>query len=52
MIIHSIMTVLWFAVFIGVCFWAYSKKRRKSFDEAAHLPLEEDPNFKGDDHHV
>jgi len=26
MIIHSIMTVLWFAVFIGVCFWAYSKK--------------------------
>jgi cytochrome c oxidase cbb3-type subunit 4 len=25
--------------FIGLCFWAYSKKRRQSFDEAANLPF-------------
>ena len=25
--------------FIGLCFWAYSKKRKKTFDEAANLPF-------------
>jgi cytochrome c oxidase cbb3-type subunit 4 len=26
-------------VFIGLVFWAYSSKRKKSFDEAANLPF-------------
>jgi cytochrome c oxidase cbb3-type subunit 4 len=25
--------------FIGLCFWAYSKKRKRTFDEAANLPF-------------
>lgn len=25
--------------FIGLCFWAYSKKRKTSFDEAANIPF-------------
>ena len=25
--------------FIGLCFWAYSGKRKKTFDEAALLPF-------------
>ena len=25
--------------FIGMCFWAYSSKRKKTFDEAAQLPF-------------
>jgi cytochrome c oxidase cbb3-type subunit 4 len=25
--------------FIGLIFWAYSSKRKKSFDEAANLPF-------------
>jgi cbb3-type cytochrome oxidase subunit 3 len=28
--------------FVGVCAWAYSRKRRTRFDAAAQLPLEED----------
>ncbi len=31
-----------FVSFIGVCVWAWSKKRKTAFDEASRLPLEED----------
>jgi cytochrome c oxidase cbb3-type subunit 4 len=50
MLTHTIMTILWFVAFIAVCVWAYSKKRKKSFDEAAQLPLEDDP--QKENHHV
>ncbi|MEN8176439.1 MAG: cbb3-type cytochrome c oxidase subunit 3 [Pseudomonadota bacterium] len=26
-------------VFVGIVVWAYSRKRKKSFDEAANLPF-------------
>ena len=32
-------TVLLMVLFIGIVVWAYSKKRAKSFDEAANLPF-------------
>jgi cytochrome c oxidase cbb3-type subunit 4 len=35
--IHSIWTVLLFVSFIGIVIWAYSKRRKASFDEAANL---------------
>ncbi len=28
--------------FIAVCVWAWSRRRRERFDDAARLPLEED----------
>ncbi|MFT6955293.1 MAG: cytochrome c oxidase cbb3-type subunit 4 [Halieaceae bacterium] len=28
--------------FIGLCFWAYSSKRKPYFDDAAMLPFEDD----------
>ena len=31
-----------FLVFIGICVWAFSRRRRKSFDDAAHLPFDDD----------
>ncbi len=37
------ITVLAFAVFIGIVVWAYSRRRRPEFDEAANLP------FSGED---
>jgi len=52
-IIHSYWTVLLLVVFIAIVLWAFSGKRRKAFDEAASLPLEEDEmktsqeNFRG-----
>ncbi|MCG6303411.1 CcoQ/FixQ family Cbb3-type cytochrome c oxidase assembly chaperone [Vibrio vulnificus] len=35
--IHSIYTVVLFVSFIGIVAWAFSKKRKASFDEAANL---------------
>jgi cytochrome c oxidase cbb3-type subunit IV len=40
--LRGISTGFLLFAFIGLCFWAYSKKRKKSFDEAANLPFEDD----------
>jgi cytochrome c oxidase cbb3-type subunit 4 len=40
--LRSIITVLALVCFLGICFWAYSKRARKGFDEAAQLPFTED----------
>lgn len=39
---HSIWTVALLVLFIGIVAWAWSARRRKDFDEAARLPLDED----------
>jgi cytochrome c oxidase cbb3-type subunit 4 len=36
---RSIMTVLMFVIFIGICVWAWSGKRKKEFEDAANLPF-------------
>ena len=36
------ITVASFLVFIGIVIWAWSGQRKRKFDEAARLPLEED----------
>ncbi len=41
-LMHSIWTVVVFVVFIGIILWAYSGNRKKDFDEAARLVLDED----------
>lgn len=42
-LIHSIWTVVLFVVFLGIVFWAYSSHRKKDFDEAARLALDDEP---------
>lgn len=37
--LSSLMTVVSFVTFIGIVFWAYSRKRRTAFDEAANAPF-------------
>jgi cytochrome c oxidase cbb3-type subunit 4 len=39
---HSWLTVVMFVAFIVLIVWAWSGKRRRAFDEAARLPLEDD----------
>ncbi len=41
-VFHSWWTVLLVAIFIGIVAWAWSGKRKHSFDEAAKMPLEDD----------
>ncbi|MBC9250518.1 cytochrome oxidase [Pseudomonas alcaligenes] len=40
--IRGIGTVVVFIAFIGVVLWAYSGRRKDSFDEAANLPFADD----------
>ena len=39
---RSLITVLGFLCFLGICAWAYSKHARSGFEEAARLPLTDD----------
>ncbi len=41
-VFHSWWTVLLVVIFIGIFAWAWSGRRRQSFDEAAKMPLEDD----------
>ncbi|MBP7535993.1 MAG: cbb3-type cytochrome c oxidase subunit 3 [Ottowia sp.] len=36
------VTVVAFVVFIGIVFWAWSRRNKERFDEAARLPFEQD----------
>ena len=41
--LRGLGTLLVFVAFIGIVLWAYSNKRKSSFDEAANLPFADDP---------
>ncbi len=40
--LRSLITLFSFVTFIGILVWAYSGKRKQSFDEAALLPFGDD----------
>lgn len=40
--LRSIMTVIFFALFVGIVVWAFSPGRKKEFDEAARLVMDND----------
>ena len=37
--LRGLSTLFLMISFIGLCFWAYSSKRKPTFDEAANLPF-------------
>jgi len=41
--LRGLSTLLLMLTFIGIVIWAWSGKRKKDFDEAARLPLDDDP---------
>ncbi len=36
---RAVITLLGFVAFVGVVFWAYSRRAKAGFDEAAQLPF-------------
>lgn len=46
---RGIFTIVMFVMFIGICVWAWSSRRKADFDEAAQLPLDDEPHGAGDD---
>ena len=43
--LRSLFTVLAFIAFIGIVWWAYSDRRKQTYDEAAMMPLDDDSPF-------
>ena len=39
---RSAVTVVRFLVFVGIVAWAWSKRNKSDFDEAAQLPFKDD----------
>ena len=40
--VQAVWTVVAMAFFIGIVIWAWSGNRKKDFDEASRLPLDDD----------
>ena len=40
--LRSIVTVLTFAIFLGIIWWVMSRRNQPDFDEAAQLPFRQD----------
>jgi cytochrome c oxidase cbb3-type subunit 4 len=40
--LRGIVTVVLLVAFVGLVIWAWSSKRTADFEEAAHLPLDDD----------
>jgi len=38
-LLHSIMTLITFITFVGIVLWAWSRKRKHEFSEAANAPF-------------
>ena len=46
--ILSVWTIVVLVLFIGIVLWAWSGKRKQSFDEAANIPFDEDEILTSD----
>lgn len=40
--VRGLISIALMIAFLGIVFWAYSSKRKSSFDEAANLPFADD----------
>ncbi len=38
--LSSLVTVVWFIAFVGLCLWAWSRRRASGYAAAARIPLE------------
>lgn len=45
--LRSLFTVVMFAMFIGIVWWAYGGRRKQAFEEAALLPFTDDEPLEG-----
>ncbi len=52
-LLQSVWTLVVMVIFLSVVVWAYSRKRKPEFDEAARLPIDDDDSVKPKEkHHV
>lgn len=41
-VLRGLLTLIIFVAFVGIWVWAWSSKRKETFDASAALPLEDD----------
>lgn len=46
-VFHGLWTAVLLVIFVGIIVWAWSGKRKVSFDEAARIPFEDDEKRAG-----
>lgn len=44
--LQSILTLIAFVSFIGIVWWAYSKRQQAAFSEAERIPLDDDAPYR------
>lgn len=44
--LRGIATILAMAAFLGVCWWTFSGRQKKGFEDAANLPFADDSQDK------
>jgi len=47
-VFRGVVTAVLMVLFIALVFWAFSKRRREDFEEAARLPLDENEQTRQD----
>ncbi len=47
--LRSLVTVVSLLTFVGIVAWAYSRRNRASFDEAARLPFADENGAAGEE---
>lgn len=40
--LSGIVTAILLLLFVGICIWAFSPRRKRDFDAASRLPLDEE----------
>ncbi|MFG6665987.1 cbb3-type cytochrome oxidase subunit 3 [Halomonas sp. HNIBRBA4712] len=45
---RGLITLVLIVAFLGIVVWAYSRRRREDFDEAANLPFADDESERDD----
>lgn len=41
-LVQGLVTLIAFFSFLGICYYAYSPSRRRTFEQAAQLPISDD----------
>jgi cytochrome c oxidase cbb3-type subunit 4 len=47
---HGLWSLLILVIFIGIVAWAWSGKRKSDFEDAAHIPFDQDDETGQDGH--
>lgn len=45
---HSIWTLLLLLIFVGIVIWAWSRRQKKRFEDAANIPFKDEDDSSGD----